>query len=359
MRVFVSDCEGPLSKNDNAFEVTAHFVPRGDYFFSLISRYDDVLADIVKRPGYRAGDTLKLITPFLRAYDVTDRKIEEYSAANIVLIRGVKEALRLVRGMMPSFIVSTSYAQYMAALCRTVDFPYEDVRCTELNLDKYPLDEAEKKRLRELKEEIAALPMIEIPAGATALSQLPEQSRRVVERLDGVFWREIPAMNIGALPAGVRPVGGDEKAEAIRRIAAKLGCGLGDVMYVGDSITDVQAFHLVRENSGLAVSFNGNAYAVRSAEVAVLSENAAVTAALAAVFSRSGRKGIDELLGDWSFSGLRRLCVEKGVLSIVSAAYPSGLPRVERVVGDNVNKLVEESSSFRKSVRGEAIGKLG
>ncbi len=29
-RIFVSDCEGPISKNDNAFELTASFVQDGD-----------------------------------------------------------------------------------------------------------------------------------------------------------------------------------------------------------------------------------------------------------------------------------------------------------------------------------------
>ncbi len=359
MRVFISDCEGPLSKNDNAFEVATYFLPRGDCFFSLISRYDDFLADVVKRPEYRAGYTLKLITPFLKAYDVTNRKIEEYSAKNIVLIRGAEQTLHLVREVMPCFIVSTSYAQYMSALCTAVNFPFGNVRCTELDLDKHLMNRAERDRLKQLEEEIAALSMIEIPEGATSLSQLPAQSREVVKRLDCIFWEEIPRMAVASLLAEVKPVGGEEKAEAIKGIAGEIGCDLGEVMYVGDSITDVQAFQLVRESGGLTVSFNGNAYAVRGAEVAVLSENAVVTAVLAAVFSRLGREGVLELLEDWSFTSLRKYCSDEKILEAVFNAYPKELPRVEHVTRSNVNKLVEESSSFRKKVRGEAIGKLG
>ncbi|MEM3004719.1 MAG: hypothetical protein QXK96_05430, partial [Candidatus Bathyarchaeia archaeon] len=66
-RVFVSDCEGPISKNDNAFELTEKLIPEGARLFRLISRYDDVQADIVHRRGYRPGDTLKLILPFFKA----------------------------------------------------------------------------------------------------------------------------------------------------------------------------------------------------------------------------------------------------------------------------------------------------
>ena len=62
--VFVSDCEGPITKNDNAAELAEAFIPKGHIFFSKISLYDDYLAEVVHRPGYKAGDTLRLILPF-------------------------------------------------------------------------------------------------------------------------------------------------------------------------------------------------------------------------------------------------------------------------------------------------------
>ena len=46
-------------------------------------------------------------------------------------------------------------------------------------------------------------------------------------------------------------VGGEQKAEAIRDITKRLGTELEDVLYVGDSITDVEAFKLVRDQWGL------------------------------------------------------------------------------------------------------------
>ena len=83
-RLFVSDCEGPISKNDNAFELAEKFIPNGDQLFANISKYDDVLADLAHKPGYTAGSTLKLILPFFKAYGVTDRQMEEFSRQNIV-----------------------------------------------------------------------------------------------------------------------------------------------------------------------------------------------------------------------------------------------------------------------------------
>ena len=77
VRLFVSDCEGPLSKNDNAFELAANLVPDGGTFFALISKYDDVLADVIQKPCYKAGDTLRLILPFLKAYGATNKQIKD------------------------------------------------------------------------------------------------------------------------------------------------------------------------------------------------------------------------------------------------------------------------------------------
>ena len=42
-RHFTTDCEGPISKNDNAQELSAHFIPRGETFFAIVSKYDDFL----------------------------------------------------------------------------------------------------------------------------------------------------------------------------------------------------------------------------------------------------------------------------------------------------------------------------
>ena len=77
--LYLTDCEGPVSKNDNAFELAEHFVPEGGAFFAKVSRYDDYLADIERKPGYKAGDTLKLIVPFLKAHGATDDAVREFS----------------------------------------------------------------------------------------------------------------------------------------------------------------------------------------------------------------------------------------------------------------------------------------
>jgi energy-converting hydrogenase A subunit R len=356
-RIFVTDCEGPISKNDNAFELTNYFVSEGDKLFSLISKYDDVLADVVKKPGYKAGDTLRLILPFLKAYGATDKKIREYSSRNVLLVPGARNTLTFVRKLMPSFIVSTSYEQYISSLCQLTGFC--NTYCTCLDIDKYEIGEEETKLLRELGEEIAAMPMIEIPENSHSIQDFFPRNQATVERLDEIFWEEIQRMESGRMLEEVNPVGGLEKAKAVQDIVGKLGSGFEKVMYVGDSITDVQPLRLVRENGGFAVSFNGNDYAVREAEVAVLSGNTIVTSVLADSFCRFGRNQTFKLVEEWGSSGLEKYCVPPALRERMLASHASGFPRVERITDENRERLKRESSIFRRSVRGEAIGKLG
>jgi len=358
-KIFISDCEGPISKNDNAFELASQFIPEGNRLFTLISRYDDVLADIVKRKGYKAGDTLKLILPFLKAYGVTNEAMTEYSSRNILMVPGAKEMLQFVRGFMPSFIVSTSYEQYMRVLCRAVNFPFENVCCTRLDLDRHKISEEEKKNLNALREEMVKLPIPEIPKGVQSLKDLPTEMQQTVKRLDEIFWKDISSLEIGKLLKEVNPVGGSEKASAVKDVVTKSKASLENVMYVGDSITDVEAFRLVRGRGGLTVSFNGNNFAVREAEVAVLSENAVVTALLADVFNRFGKHQVMSLIREWKPSTIEKFGLHQPLKKCFLRLCRKKSPRVKLVTMQNKKKLMQESTAFRRSVRGEAIGKLG
>jgi len=358
-RIFVTDCEGPISKNDNAYELTTSFVENGDSFFALISKYDDVLADLVKKPDYKAGDTLRLIIPFLKAYGATDTKIKEFSARNVLLVPGAKDTLTFVRNLLPSFIVSTSYEQYISALCVVTGFPFANTYCTRLNTDKIDISSEETKRLKGLGKEIAALPMIEIPKNASSVNEFSRRDQETVDRLDEIFWKEIPQMESGRMLREVNPVGGTEKAKAVKDIVEKIGCSLDRVMYVGDSITDAQALRLVRDYGGLAVSFNGNNYSVRESDVAVLSGNTVVTSVLAEAFSRLGKEGALGLVNEWNPAGLQKHCAVAELHERMSIVFGAVFPQVERVTSGNVERLISESSVFRKTVRGEAIGKLG
>ncbi|MGD6810182.1 MAG: HAD hydrolase family protein [Candidatus Bathyarchaeia archaeon] len=357
-RIFVSDCEGPISKNDNAYEIAANFIPNGDIFFCNVSKYDDVLADAFKKPNYTAGNTLRLILPFLKAYGVTDPQMEDFSANNIILIANTRETLKHILSIADAYIVSTSYEHYIKALCKAVDFPYKNTYCTKVSLDKAPITPPETKRLREMAQEISQMPLIEIPTNAKSLEDFRAEDQELIKRLDEIFWSEIPRMVVGKFFSDVVTVGGEQKAESIRDVVKRLDVPLEGVMYVGDSITDVEAFQLVRENGGLAVSFNGNSYAVRNADVAVVSESNLVTSVIADMFCRFGKAETFKVVKSWSKSALEAVVVDSELVKQLFARCDV-LPKVQIVTNENMNSIVTESSEFRKKVRGVAIGRLG
>jgi energy-converting hydrogenase A subunit R len=357
-RIFVSDCEGPISKNDNAYELTANFIPNGNSFFCNVSKYDDVLADVLNKPNYTAGSTLRLILPFLKAYGLTDARMEEFSSDNIILIADSQATLKHVQSIADAYIVSTSYEHYIKALCKAVGFPYKNTYCTKVSLDKAGISPQERLQLRERAQEISKMPLINIPKNAKSLADFSNKDQTLIKRLDEIFWDEIPKTFAGKFLNDVVTVGGEQKAESIRDVVKRLEVPLENVMYVGDSITDVQAFQLVRENGGLAVSFNGNSYAVKNADVAIVSESNLVTAVITDIFCRSGRDMALKAAQYWSRAYLEEADVGEDLLKQFYAKQEV-VPKVQIVTSENMNSIVTESSEFRKKVRGVAIGRLG
>lgn len=338
-KFFVSDCEGPISTNDNAFELSGHFIEDGEKFFEIISRYDDVLVDVVKREGYNAGGTLKLITPFLKAYGADNQTIIDFSAENVMLLKGAVETLKFVSSTMPSFIVSTSYEQYIEALCRRTGFPYENTYSTKLDMDRFNVNPDEAEKLREFRRTIVENPEFEV--------------------LDKIFWKNIPSMEIGGIMESVHPVGGEGKKEAIQDIIRRFNLKASDLFYIGDSITDVQPLRFANTNGGISVSFNGNEYALPEAEIAVIADNTAITSVLADVFNRYGTDTVLDFVV--SYYKDPETALESGFINpkLAEKVLNNKLPQVEVVNCDNMDRLIDESTKFRKEVRGKAIGGLG
>jgi energy-converting hydrogenase A subunit R len=337
--VFISDCEGPISINDNAFELAGHFIEDGEKFFTIVSKYDDILVEN-KREGYYAGGTLKLIVPFLKAYGATNENIIEFSAKNVHLVPGAKEMLSFVNSIMPSFIVSTSYKQYIQALCDLTGFPFENTYFTSLDMvDEYSVSGEEKQKLMEFRKIIIENPDFEI--------------------LDKIFWDEILKLSLYEIMKNVNPVGGEGKKEAVLDIVNKYGFKESDIMYVGDSITDVEPLKFVKESGGLAISFNGNEYAVMSAEIAVMADNTVITSIIADLFNKFGKIEVINFIKSYMDNpedALNKYTVNKELKGMIKQV---NLPKIAVITGENYERVVNESKTFRNIVRGEAIGALG
>jgi len=373
-RIYVTDCEGPLTRNDNAQEIAERFIPDGAEFFARLSKYDDFLVDVACKAGYNAGNTLRLIPPFFRAYYVSDEDIELFSAEQVLLVPQALKALDAIKALMPAYIISTSYTPYLRALCDIAGFPMEHVRCTELNVDAWHMPDDEAAWLRSWVPRVCARPVISYPDEAMtaahghtggagqdsgvpgaapwrsperALAWLSDEDRETVRDLDRLFWEEMPGHEVSRLlTEAVRPVGGRQKLAALEDIVAAEAVEGDGVMYVGDSITDTPPLAAVRDWGGVSLSFNGNGYAITAAEFAAASPDAEVQAQLAQAFAEGGRDAVEAAVRAWPKP-------KKGTPPRGKARATVGLVAEER------EKLAEASAAARRSVRGERVARLG
>ena len=144
---FITDCEGPLTLNDNAFEIAEHFIEDGAELFKILSLYDDYLADVVKVENYKAGNTLKLILPFFALENLTNDDLVDFSQNNIYSVIDSKFLLRYLKEAMNTYIVSTSYGQYIEAVSNYMDVPFENTFYTNVDMDGLSLNEDEIKKI--------------------------------------------------------------------------------------------------------------------------------------------------------------------------------------------------------------------
>ncbi len=346
MKLLCLDCEGPITLNDNAFEICQSFLPRGENFFTLISRYDDYLAYLIKRKNYTPGNTLKLITPFFKAYRLTNSIIRTYCKKSIRFVPGADEMVKRAKSMLNTFIISTSYTPYIEALCELLDFPRENTFSTFLDLDQYHITTMERAKLIRFYEEILYLSLTPLEK-TREKREISVQDQRTIDKLDEIFFREIPAMEVGKIMKEVHPVGGEEKVKALKKALMMCSCQPENAMYVGDSITDAAVLQWVKEKGGVALAFNGNFYALREAEFACISPHSFCLSIVIDEFNNNGKRELLEMAS----SRAERIS-EKRCMIPEDCLFT----RVEK---DRLSFLIEESEKMRKKVRGEKIGDLG
>ena len=231
-KIFVTDCEGPITKNDIAFELCSGLIENGEKLYNVLSQYDDILANIFKKDGYKSGDKTRLMLPFLKAYGATDTGLVEYCRNHVQLVAGADKTMRYVQEIMSPFLVSSSYEHYVSAVCDLVGFPFENAFCTKVSLDAVRMDNWESDTLKQMAQDMVKMPVIEVSRTARSVRDLPQDARRTVQRLDQIFWNEMTDMQSHQLMMDTQTIGDEEKASSVVEVCKKMGVPLEDCMYV-------------------------------------------------------------------------------------------------------------------------------
>ncbi|MFQ5827268.1 MAG: hypothetical protein ACE5IA_07915, partial [Dehalococcoidia bacterium] len=247
-KLIAFDLEGPLSPNDNAYELMALF-PQGERVFEVISRYDDLLA-LEGKEGYEPGDTLALIVPSLLHHAVTEADIRRL-AEEASLTPGAQELVaRLDSRGWGVFCITTTYQPYARSMAQRLGIAWENVASTSLGLDslKRPTTQ-DSAVIEEIEKAIMGL-----RPGA--------DDREIKERLDQFFWSQVPGTALAQAIGEVKPVGGGRKLEALNRFARAQNQPLERWAVVGDSITDSKLLEAGVGAGGLALAFYATEYAL-------------------------------------------------------------------------------------------------
>lgn len=383
---FNSDWEGPWVTADHAYEVIARGVPEGRKIFSNsseyvisqirgarlyrnVSEFDDYQFHVKRRPGYETGDTLALVAPFLPAFGLDSRFVEKVANDNANFIPGALSALETMRniGWKPN-IISTSYEQYVyLTACKMAGVPMADIYCTKFPIDEYSseITEDDKRMVRKKAAEIAKLPKLGI-TDTTRPEDVTLEAMKSIKFLDEFYWDQLPKTSFNRLVNEIKPIGGTRKYDALMKSVKADGCRLSESVTVGDSITDMVMLEKTRDAGGLAMSFNGNGYAVRNANVAVMSPHCMTPVVLTDVFARGGLEAVESIAKSWEPHNLHDLVVNGNLsmdvykfFSETCSALDNGFPVVRWLDNDNLEPTIAESKIWRKSVRGTHVGSLG
>ena len=290
MNFICFDLEGPLSPQDNAYELMK-LTPNGDHVFEVISRYDDLLT-LEGREDYEPGDTLALIVPFLISHHIPEAAITEL-AQKAALVNGARE---LIFGLNSRgwgvFCISTGYEQFAGYICHRVGITAENLACTSFPLDQFhsSLTEDDLAPVAQLEQHILALePMVNDP--------------EIKEKLDHFFWHQLVGTNLGAVMERVKPMGGSRKVTALQRFAAAHDQPLNEIIVIGDSITDFKMLKAVAEAGGLAIAFNANEYALPYAAMGLASTDISDLAPALRSWEEGGKEAVEAMVRDREQAG--------------------------------------------------------
>lgn len=345
---FFTDWEGPWAVTDFAYEAAIAFLNSHE-FFERLSQYDDYLAYVVKKEDYEAGDTLKLLAPFLVAANVTSRDLEELSSKVASFVPDAKGAMAALKPYN-AVVISTAYKQFLEVAARMIGVN-GDLWGTEFIPESYDVGEDEKGKVLKAVGVIASLPEIEVKPGMS-IDDLDEDSRESVEWLDRFFWNELMKTSFRKVLEEVNAIGGGRKQKIVQSYVERHN--IEEIIAIGDSISDHAMLQWVRDKGGIAVSFNGNEFAIKHANVAVISNTAFAEAAVVDLFMKEGVEGVIKFAKNFEKQSLKDSKINP---EIVQRLLSSEV-KIYWLEDVDVNAVLEESKKMRRLLRGEA-GKLG
>ncbi len=227
-----------------------------------------------------------------------------------------------------------------------MEFPFKNTYFTDVNMDELNLNDEEILKIINFKKQILENP-------------------KNYELFDDIFFNEIPKMNIYENIKNIDVIGGEGKKLAIDDIIASDNIDINEILYIGDSITDVEPLRFARKNNGISISFNGNDYPLREAQIAIVSPSAITTAVIANIYAKNDKNTVLNFIYDYNNSDdVKKLFEDYKIDSQIIKEFfrifkNINYPLIKIVSQENFDDILEKSVEMRNRLRGQDIGGLG
>jgi len=366
LKVACFDLEGPISIIDFAAEIGRLLSKKpelklenydmGEFFF-MISNYDDYIIDVpgvrekLNIPEYQPGDTLRIMAPLYVAC-FSDEELLTLAQKDLGLLPGSKDLMTILHKEWDVYVISTSYTQFAHTVTRALNIPKDHVYCTDLHIEDL------KSNLTNIDE------TVEILVREIFQKYLDNEKDldSVINDLDEFFWKGkesdyIKVMNL------VKVRGGKRKEQAVEDISKRTDTPISEMIALGDSITDINMLQRLKDEEGIAISFNGNRFTAERSTVAITTPNN-----LGALPVFQARERISEFLDEWesNFETFDKdpKNIKNGIISkeckklFIDYNFIPEIIDLSNKTKDEIEEIITKQEKMRKLVRGWA-GKLG
>ena len=282
----------------------------------------------------------------------TDEELFSLAEQNLGLLPGCTELMKILKKKWDIYIISTSYTHFAHSVANFLSIPQDHVFCTKLNLKKA------KKSFLNIKSDVDFLVKDIFQTFLTNDKKLSS----VLENLNEFFWSKresdyIKAMNQVQVRGGVR------KELAVEAISKRTSTPISEIVALGDSITDINMLQRVKDEGGVAVSFNGNRFTVGRANVAITTVNNLGTLP---IFEY--KDSIESFLNSWE-ENYTNFCsnpqdIPKNLISrdiknlFVKHQFVPEIENLKNKSNRELDLIMTKQKNMRKKVRGWA-GNLG
>jgi len=346
-------CTGFLQYNNSSRDLCGRYVPKGDKFYDIISRYDDIVAFVLNRSDGRSGNITKIMAPFLKAFGITDFAAMKFSGESMKLMPESKRVVKHLMNTLPTFVTTSTYEHNVLNICSELDIPRALVDCTELSFDDYDdsMRREDAKALRDMANKITNLKLPSHRYELNVPTRIPPDEVEMITTMDDIVNTKMKRLSFADSTKSVRTVGANEKAYFLIDLRKKTQIDFDGTAYIGGDITDIHALDTIKDRGGLAMSFNGCDFAVRESNIAVISRDCTPAAVLVQEFYNEGIEAVFDLVENWNMETLKKKDFpDPYLMKAMLASNPKKLPEVHIVNKNNVNDIAKKSDNYRKKL---------